>query len=100
MKWKKQDGSHGTDKSGKSPWRFLFLGLIVLGGLELLGNLAAWGIVMSMQMAPAGASVGVIGGADGPTAVFVTGPGWIWLLRVLSVAVGITGYLRLRKCNK
>ena len=33
-------------------------------------------------------SVGVIGGADGPTVIFVTGAlgGWSWLIPVLAVA--------------
>ena len=43
-------------------------------------------------------SVGIIGGSDGPTAVFVTAPVWIsYIVPVLCLIVGILGYLKLRK---
>jgi Na+-transporting methylmalonyl-CoA/oxaloacetate decarboxylase beta subunit len=46
-------------------------------------------------------SVGIIGGADGPTAIFVTTPDWVhWLLPVAALGVGIWGYLRLRRCRQ
>lgn len=34
-------------------------------------------------------SVGVIGGADGPTAVFVSGPAWVLPTIIAAVVVGI-----------
>ncbi len=34
-------------------------------------------------------SVGVIGGADGPTAVFVSGPAWVLPAIIAAVVVGI-----------
>ncbi|MGN1345522.1 MAG: sodium ion-translocating decarboxylase subunit beta [Eubacteriales bacterium] len=37
-------------------------------------------------MAQAYASIGIIGGADGPTAVFVSGSLWDWLLPLLLLA--------------
>ena len=46
------------------------------------------------------ADIGIIGGADGPTAVFVTsspGAGWLLILAVLSAA---TAYLVLRRRKK
>lgn len=44
------------------------------------------------------ASVGIIGGADGPTAIFVTAPGWYsYIIPVLVLAAGIWGICRLRK---
>lgn len=113
--WETIRGSLGTPKAlaaesmeqmgefacRKSPWRFLFLAAAVYGGLELLGNLCA-GVLYLLLCAPSrSASLGIIGGADGPTAVFVTTPGWTrMLLPVLLIVVGILGYLRLRKCNK
>ena len=48
-------------------------------------------------------SIGVIGGADGPTAIFIASPpdGWIWLLLLLAAAaaagIGIWLFLRRRK---
>ena len=44
-------------------------------------------------------SVGVIGGADGPTAIFVTSNVQSWfhyVLAVLMIVVGIVGFLKLR----
>lgn len=88
----------------KSPWRFLFAALALYGGGKALQGLltraAALGISWQIRRQDA-ASLGIIGGADGPTAVFVTGPSWIFMAAdCLLVAVGIFGYLRLRKCNK
>ena len=43
-------------------------------------------------------SLGIIGGADGPTAIFIAGPGWTaYILPVLLTAVGILGFLYF--CN-
>lgn len=116
--WNTIEGSLGTAKAvaagymaeleeaayRKSPWRFLFAALALYGGGELLAGLltqaALLGISWQIRHQNA-ASIGIIGGADGPTAVFVTGPSWVWLiLDCLLAAVGIFGYLRLRKCNK
>ena len=43
-------------------------------------------------------SIGIIGGADGPTAIFVTAPVWIsYLIPTAALIVGIWGYLRLSR---
>ena len=79
--------------------KILCLAVAVLGSLELLGNLAAWGIAKYMTGFPIrgeSASVGIIGGADGPTAVFVTtSVGGHWLIPIAMVVLGIAGYLCL-----
>ncbi|MBR6536656.1 MAG: oxaloacetate decarboxylase [Lachnospiraceae bacterium] len=75
---------------------------IVAGGLVLLGVIVPMiiGAVLSSQ--PSG-SVGFIGGADGPTAVFVVGTlgaGGVIIesvIGVLLVAVGIWGLIRCKK---
>ena len=42
------------------------------------------------------ASIGIIGGADGPTAVFVTGnPAWLIAAAVVAVVVGVGGAVAL-----
>ena len=41
-------------------------------------------------------SIGVIGGADGPTKVFVTGPVWPWLI-FAAAAVALVVFLIVRK---
>lgn len=84
----------------KSPWRFVFLGLAVLALLWLVPDLiwAMWinGVLNS----------GVIGGADGPTAVYVTGVEMVgesqWALRLALAAVaagGLFGFWRLSRCK-
>jgi len=46
-------------------------------------------------------SIGIIGGADGPTAIFVTSPDWTKLVAaLLLMALGVFGYLRLRKSKR
>ena len=94
----------------KSPWRFVFLACAVYGGVKLLSglwiNLVYWFCVLFMdirsQFVPNEVySVGIIGGADGPTAIFLTTPVWMhYLLPAAVLAVGILGYLRLRKCRQ
>ena len=46
------------------------------------------------------AAIAIIGGADGPTAIFVTTPAWTrpaWMAALL--IIGIVGYLLLRRCK-
>lgn len=88
----------------KSPWRFLFAALTIYGGWELFGGLAAALLYLAMSdpLSQAG-SVGIIGGADGPTAIFVTTrvPEWYHFgIPLMLLLVGILGYYRLRKCKQ
>ena len=88
----------------KSPWRFLFAALAIYGGWELFGGLAAALLYLAMSdpLSQAG-SVGIIGGADGPTAIFVTTrvPEWYHFgIPLMLLLVGILGYYRLRKCKQ
>lgn len=87
----------------KSPWRFLFAAVAAYGAANLLAKV--WGQILfwlfRIQMRQESFSVGVIGGADGPTAIFVTTPDWTsWLIPVILLTVGIWGFLRLRKCTQ
>jgi len=92
----------------KSPWRFLFLFLAVAAGAKLAGG----GIVFlvgqyflhrtGMIVQPVRESIGIIGGADGPTTVFLTTSfttGMEYAALGLVLAVGILGFLRLRRCK-
>jgi len=79
----------------KSPWRFLFLALAIVCGLWLLGQ--ALLTVTLHSVATGAASVGIIGGADGPTAIFVTShpsvkAGLRLVGNVLLLVGGIIGY--------
>ena len=89
----------------KSPWRFLFLGIAAIGGVRLLydGFVSLIGyVVLRRELVQSGgaATIGIIGGADGPTAIFVTTPAWTrpaWMAALL--IIGIVGYLLLRRCK-
>lgn len=89
----------------KSPWRFLFAACAAYGAAELLGSLIALiaYLMIANPVLHAGeaASIGIIGGADGPTAIFVTTPDWTgYVIPVLALVIGIFGYLRLRRCRQ
>ena len=95
------------EQTKKNPWRFAFLACGVYGAVKLLGglwvNIVYWFSVLFMEIrsefVPNEAySVGIIGGADGPTAIFVTAPVWIsYLIPTAALIVGIWGYLRLSR---
>ena len=88
----------------KKVLKILCLIIAALGGLELLGNLAAWAVAKYLTISAIrgeSASVGIIGGADGPTAVFVTtSVGGHWLIPLAMVVLGLAGFICLKKCNK
>ena len=88
----------------KSPWRYLFAALAAYGGAKVIQGL--WLLYWVLQpyisvSRSEAASIGIIGGADGPTAIFVTAPLWAhYLVPLALMIVGIWGFLRLRKCKK
>ncbi len=89
----------------KSPWRFAFIALAVYGAWELLGTIIAAILMffLGSSMASVEGTVGVIGGADGPTAIFVTtvAPTWFhYAMPAVLLIVGILGYWRLKKCKQ
>lgn len=90
----------------KSPWRFLCLAGAVLAALWLVVNCLLPEVITlmigGMSLSEA-ASIGVIGGADGPTAIFVTAEPAAFSVQV-AVAVAalgafLLGFLRLRRCK-
>ena len=86
----------------KSPWRFLFLGIAAIGGVRLLYNgfVSLIGYFLLRRQSGGAATIGIIGGADGPTAIFVTTPAWTrpaWMAALL--IAGVVGYLLLRRCK-
>lgn len=97
----------------KSPWRFAFLAAAVLSGgwLVLYQLMLRAGMLLdtlTMTFSPnESASVGIIGGADGPTSIFVAGVttqsrGFDWDVAIMAAVliVGVLGFLRLRKCKQ
>ena len=80
---------------------------VYLDAMTLLGAAAQIGIFLTfigayaLGFSPSEAgSIGIIGGADGPTAIFVTTPAWTrpaWMAALL--IIGVVGYLLLRRCK-
>ena len=86
-------------KKGKRVWLYLFGAMAAYGAAKLLKVLGVWLTLLPMQKESA--SIGVIGGADGPTAVFVTSsPAMGHIAAVVLLIVGIWGFLRLSRCIK
>ena len=94
----------------KSPWRYLFgIAAVVSGGwLIAYGLLQQFGLplhTLQWFLSPnEAASIGIIGGADGPTAIFVTGalstgPDWDLILMSIITLLCILAFLRLRRCK-
>ena len=89
---------------GKSLRGFAFGTLAVCGALGILDFLASWLIArvfggISFNVTKA-ATIGIIGGADGPTSVFITAaaaPAWQLLLWILMLVIGIRGFRHFRK---
>lgn len=78
--------------------RLLCLAVAVFCGISLLGDVAAWiicrfdGISFGVSSA---STIGIIGGADGPTAIFVTAaasPGWLTSGKLLVLMISLLGW--------
>ena len=91
----------------KSPWRFLFAGTALLSGgwLIFCGALQCLKNYLPLSLSPGEAStIGIIGGADGPTAIFVTGvtstgPDWDLILMAAILILSVLAFFRLRRCK-
>lgn len=87
----------------KSKWRWAALAAAVLGGVMLAFNglvgLLTWLLNLTINES---ASVGIIGGADGPTAIFVTSSWTVWDMVpwVLVLAMGILGFRKLSRLKQ
>ena len=75
----------------KSPWRFVCLAAAALCLLRLLSYSLSMLMIWSFTHTSADTSVGIIGGADGPTAIFVSLPEATLILRPLIVLVLLIG---------
>ena len=89
----------------KSPWRWGCLALAVFSGLCLAYKGLTGLLLFLFNKAYNAASVGVIGGADGPTAIFVTTTASDRFIPstgiyILLLAMGIIGFLALGKLKK
>lgn len=87
----------------KSPWRWIFLGLAVFSGL-CLAYRGLTGLLLMLFNKAYNASIGIIGGADGPTAIFVStsrnGMHATMGLYIILLLTGILGFFILRKLKQ
>jgi len=82
----------------KSPWRWVCLAVAIICGLLLVWNgIMGWFIYAVTRNE--GTSIGIIGGADGPTAIFVTtnpAPfGYTIVVSLIISVLGIVGFYLL-----
>ena len=87
----------------KSPWRWVCLGFAIFSGLCLACR-GLPGLLLMLFNTANYASIGIIGGADGPTAVFVTttANGIYATVALYSILLltSILGFLILRKLKR
>ena len=87
----------------KSKWRWAALAGAAVAGWKLIfesiTGFVVWLLNFSVNES---ASLGIIGGADGPTAIFVTTApiGYRWLLWVLVLVMGLVGWWKLSHIQK
>ncbi len=77
----------------RNPWRAIWIGICLTGAIFLLG-LFVFTVCFTAQISSS--SVGIIGGADGPTAIFVAsqaGGGILLPLALLLLIGGAVGLI-------
>ena len=88
----------------KSPWRWVCLAVAILSGLCLAyQGLPGLLLMLFNKSYNAAASIGVIGGADGPTAIFVTtktSATPLFMIYGSFILLGRVGFLLLRKLKQ
>lgn len=87
----------------KSPWRWGALALAIVSALCLAYRGLPGLLLMLFNKANNAASIGIIGGADGPTAIFVTSNSTAFPsagLYVLLIVMGIIGFIALGKIKQ
>ena len=86
----------------KNPWRWACLAVIVGSVFSVISG-GALGLLVRIFNTSAASSIGIIGGADGPTAIFVTAsPDYRWYklgISILVLILGILGYYRVSHCR-
>lgn len=84
----------------KSKWRWAALaGAVIAAGMLIFRSITGLMVWLLNFSVSESASVGIIGGADGPTAIFVTTApgGYRWLLWVLVLVMCSIGWWRLSR---
>jgi len=88
----------------KSPWRWVFLVLIVFCCMALIFGTLIGILSLLLSIHQESFSLGIIGGADGPTAIFVTSSPDSFIFNLLPylllLAVGVLGFYKLSRCRR
>ena len=83
--------------------KVISIAIIIVGALLIIGGIAPMVVGTILQVQIPSASVGIIGGADGPTAIMVTGVSGTGnvaveiIVGILLIVVGIWGCCRREK---
>ena len=87
----------------KSPWRWVCLAIII-GCMMSFAFGGTIGMLVHLLNASVSNSIGIIGGADGPTAIFVTTSNdYIWYragITAIILVMAILGFYRLSRCPR
>ena len=87
----------------KSPWRWVCLLIIIGSGLSLLYG-GVIGLTEHLLNVAISNSVGIIGGADGPTSIFIaTSQDYVWYqigITSIVLLMAILGFYRLSRCPR
>ena len=87
----------------KSPWRWACLAIIIGCILSLIFG-GTIGLLVHLLNASVSSSIGIIGGADGPTSIFVTtSVDYIWYqagITAIILIMAILGFYRLSRCPR
>ena len=87
----------------KSPWRWVCLAIII-GCMMSFSFGGTIGMLVHLLNASVSSSIGIIGGADGPTAIFVTTSNdYIWYragITAIILVMAILGFYRLSRCPR
>ena len=86
----------------KSNWRWAALaGAVIAAGMLIIRSVTGLLVLLLNFSVGESASLGIIGGADGPTAIFVTTApgGYRWLLWGLVLVMCLLGWWKLSRCE-
>lgn len=87
----------------KSPWRWVCLAIII-GCIMSFVFGGTIGLLIHLLNASVSSSIGIIGGADGPAAIFVTTSNdYIWCragITAMILVMAILGFYRLSRCPR
>ena len=84
----------------KRKFQWLCLGLAIVSSLGLIWQRFRGLLLAKLFLPKEAASIGIIGGADGPTAIFITSklsPSLSHILLYIGLVAGIVGFFVLRK---